>query len=124
MISALRRIWKAAPIATVILGGALLVGAFFAVRLVAFTIYWSDPAHRNQAIEPWMTPGYVAHSWGIPREALFQAIDLPPRPGHPQSIEELAAERGVSVSDLEAQVMAAIEAFRTANPMGPGAGRP
>jgi hypothetical protein len=114
MFAFLRRIWQAAPVATVILGGALMVSLFFAVRLVAFWIYWADPAHRDQAIEPWMTPGYVAHSWDVPREVAFEALDLPPAPGGPRSLQELAAERGVSVDVLAADLQAAIDAFRAA----------
>ncbi|WP_420397652.1 hypothetical protein [Nioella sp.] len=112
MFTFLRRIWQAAPVATVILGGALVVSLFFAVRLVAFWIYWADPAHRDQAIEPWMTPGYVAHSWDVPREVAFEALNLPPAPGRPLSLQELAEERGVSVDVLAAQVQTAINAFR------------
>jgi hypothetical protein len=114
MFAFLRRIWQAAPVATVILGGALAVSLFFAVRLVAFWIYWADPAHRDQAIEPWMTPGYVAHSWGVPREIAFEALGLPPAPGGPRSMADLAAERGVSVAELARDLQAAIDAFRAA----------
>ena len=112
MFAFLRRIWQAAPVATVILGGALAVSLFFAVRLVAFWIYWADPAHQDQAIEPWMTPGYVAHSWGIPREIAFEALGLPPAPGGPRSLQDLAAERGLSPDALAAELQAAIDAFR------------
>ena len=110
MFAFLRRIWQAAPVATVILGGALAVSLFFAVRLVAFWIYWADPAHRDQDIQPWMTPGYVAHSWGVPREVAFEALGIPP--GAPRTIEELARERGVPVETLATDLQAAIDAFR------------
>ncbi len=112
MIPFLKRIWQAAPVATVILGGALAVSLFFAVRLVAFWIYWADPAHRDQAIEPWMTPGYIAHSWGVPRAVAFEALNLPPAPGGPRTIQDLAAERGVSVNVLAQDLQAAIDTFR------------
>jgi len=112
MIPFLKRIWQAAPVATVILGGALAVSLFFAVRLVAFWIYWADPAHRDQAIEPWMTPGYIAHSWGVPREVAFEALNLPPAPGGPRTMQDLAAERGVSVNVLAQDLQAAIDTFR------------
>ncbi|WP_071674836.1 hypothetical protein [Nioella nitratireducens] len=124
MFAFLRRIWNAAPIATVILGAALAVGLFFAARLVAFTIYWADPAHRNQAIEAWMTPAYVAQSWGVPREAMLQGLDLTPRPGHPQSLSEIAAQRGVTLAELEAEILTIIETFRAEHPAGPGGARP
>jgi len=112
MPALLHRIWRAAPVATVILGGALAVSLFFAVRLVAFWIYWADPDHRDQAIAPWMTPGYVAHSWGIPREVAFEALGLPPAAGGPRTLEDLAAERGVPVEALAQDLRAAIDAHR------------
>ncbi|MFO7921581.1 MAG: hypothetical protein R6U99_12390 [Nioella sp.] len=112
MPSLLTRIWRAAPLATVILGLAIVVSLFFAVRLVAFWIYWADPAHQDQAIAGWMTPGYVAYSWDVPREVTFEALDLPARPGEPVTLADLAAERGMSVADLAAELRAAITAHR------------
>jgi len=112
----LRRIWHAAPIATAILGVALLVGGFFAVRLVVFWLYWGDPNHRNQAIEAWMTPRYVAHSWDVPREVLFEALDQPAMPGRPRSLQDLAQERGVPVARLAEDLQAAIDAYRERRP--------
>lgn len=114
MFAFLRRIWQAAPVATVILGGALAVSLFFAIRLVAFWIYWADPAHRDQAIEPWMTPGYVAHSWGIQREIAFETLGLTPNPGGPRTMRELAEAQGISVAQLAQDLQAAIDAFRAA----------
>ncbi len=32
---------------------ALAVTLFFAVRLALFTLYWQDPAHRNEPIAGW-----------------------------------------------------------------------
>ena len=59
-----------------------------------------------------MTPGYVAHSWGVPREVAFEALGLPPSPGGPRTMQELAAERGVTVDALAGDLQAAIDAFR------------
>jgi len=111
--SLLCRIWRAAPIATIILGVAIAVSVFFAVRLVAFWIYWADPAHRNQAIEGWMTPGYVAYSWDVPREVTFGALDLPPKPGERVTLADLAQARGVSVEALAAELRSEISAYRS-----------
>ena len=41
-----------------------------------FTVYWSDPAHRNQNIAGWMTPRYVGHSWQVPPEVIATALGL------------------------------------------------
>jgi hypothetical protein len=91
VIAFVKRLWAAAPVATVILLLALAFGGFFAARTVAFWVYWNDPAHRSQAVAAWMTPGYVAHSWQVPRELVLEAIDAPRNPEGPMSLEIEAA---------------------------------
>lgn len=106
-----------------LLGGfllALAVMAFFAIRTVLFWIYWADPAHRNQAIEPWMTPRYVAHSWHVPPEVVGRALGLVPGGGR-ITLGEIAARDGVSLEEIARRVIAAIEAERAARG-GPGPG--
>lgn len=96
----LRKIWKAAPVATTILFAALAVSVFFAVRIGANWIYWNDPAHRDQHIAGWMTPRYVAHSWNLPPEVIAEAISLQPGEGRPASLDRIADERGIPVEEL------------------------
>ena len=60
----------------------------FAVRGVVFWVYWGDPARHEQAIEPWMTPGYIAHSWRVPRAVVVEALHAPvPPPKGPGGAE-------------------------------------
>lgn len=96
--------------------GAAAVTVFFAVRLVAFSIFWADPAHRDQTVEGWMTPGYVAHSWHVPHEVMVDALAIAPSPDGPPSkrktIEDLAKQRGIPVAQLIAQIDAAIAMHR------------
>ena len=112
MISFVRRIWKAAPIATVLLAVALVAGLFFSVRMTAHWIYWGDDAHRNQPIAGWMTPGYIAHSWHVPREVVIDAIDAPRCPDGPRNLDHLARDQGRPVADLVSEAEAAIAAYR------------
>lgn len=113
MFALARKVWNAAPLATLLLAAALLASAFFGTRAVLFTVYWADPARREQQIAPWMTPGYIAHSWQVPREVVFDALRAPvPPPRGPMNLEELAALNGVSVDELIAEAEAAIAAFR------------
>jgi len=119
-VNKLKTLWKAAPVATSVLALALAVALFFAVRMVSFGIYWSDPAHRNQAIMGWMTPGYVAHSWHVPREVVIDAIGAPKKPDGPRNFDQLATDQGVPVSNLIERADKAIAAFR-ANPPAPDA---
>lgn len=113
MIGFVRRLWAAAPLATLVLAVALAASAFFGTRAVMFSIYWKDPAHREQQIASWMTPGYIAHSWQVPREVVLDALDAPvPPPRGPMNLEELAALNGVSVETLITETETAIAVFR------------
>lgn len=91
---------------------AFAVTLFFVVRMVAFAIYWSDPAHRDQQVQGWMTPGYVAKSWGVPREDirdLFEGLNLTIKP---KPIGRIADENDITLDELTAQIEAAIAAYR------------
>lgn len=125
MIGFVKRMWAAAPIATVLLALSVVAFLFFSVRMTAFWIYWNDPAHHEQQIEDWMTPGYIAHSWKVPLEVVTDALGLPPskaRPG-PISLRKIAEDQGKSVEELQSEVMAAIVAFQ-AGARPPAGGMP
>ena len=113
-----KRAWQAAPVAVVILAGALLAAAFFTVRGLLFWIYWSDPAHRDQQIAGWMTPRYVALSWDIPREVMIDLVGLPRGEGRPQSIAQIAAELGLTTEAFIDRLETGIAAYRSGLPDG------
>jgi hypothetical protein len=133
VITFIKRLWAAAPAATLILGLALAATGFFAIRTALFSVYWHDPAHREQKIEGWMTPGFVAHSWHVPREVVLEAIDAPPSPGHPMNLDAIAQDRDMPVEELIGEIEAAIAASRAEHeppapapappPAGDGAGQ-
>jgi hypothetical protein len=105
------------PVLTAAFVLAVAVTVFFAVRLVLFTLFWADPTHREQPIEGWMSPGYVAHSWDLPREKVAGSLDLEPRTdGRRLTLDEIAEERGVPVADLIATLEAMIAAHRADRP--------
>lgn len=107
-MKALLKLWKDHRIAATAFIVALVVALFFAARLAYFMIYWSDPAHRNQPIEDWMTVGYVARSYGVPRDQLAEAIAVKPSPGQRRTLADIAAERGVDTDTLKAELRQAI----------------
>lgn len=98
------------------LGFALALAAtvFFAARTVMFALYWTDPAHRDEAIEGWMTPRYVAMSWQIPPEIVADAVGLD-RDGSARrtTLADIAAARGVPVEALAAEIEVAVGRFRS-----------
>jgi hypothetical protein len=104
--------WHSRPVLTSAFLLACAVTLFFAGQLVVFTAYWA--MHREMPVEPWMTVGYVARSWGLDPRQLDAAAGLPVPEvkGRPQPLAEIARDRGVAVADVISQVEAAIEALK------------
>ena len=116
-MSVLGRLWRDHRIALLAFVAAVFITLFFAVRLVISGVYWADPTHRDQVPEGWMTPGYVARSWHIPRGALLAELNLPPTSNRPHSFEEIAETRGVPLSQVLGEVSAAIAVLRAKAPV-------
>ena len=106
-------LWRARPRLTAAFLLACAVTLFFAGRFVAYSVYWAT--HQDMPVEPWMTVGYAARSWGLDPRALDAALGLPPPEvkGHAQPLTEIARDRGIPVADLVAEVEAAILALST-----------
>ena len=101
-----------------LLGGAFalsaLLAVFFAGRFVFQVIYWQ--AHAYEPVSAWMTPGYVARSWGVDPKELARTAGLPPlKDGKRRTIETLAAERGVPVETVIDEIEKAVEALKAAS---------
>lgn len=96
----------------------LALGAtiFFGARMVLKTLYWMDPAHQAQALEPWMTPRYIAHGWQVDARALARALGASPDPDERPTLETIAERRGVPLEQViaEAQAFLATHAPGTA----------
>ncbi len=107
------RLWKNHRWLLIAFVVAAALSVFFGVRTVMFTLYWSDPANRDQAIAGWMTPRYVAHSWHVPPEVVQEALGLTgDGAGRRVTLDELATARGIDTATLGAELDAAIAAFR------------
>lgn len=91
-----------------LLGLSLAAMVFFAVRLAADMVYWNDPRHHDQQLEPWMTVGYVARSWDIDRRSLREALELGPAPDHKSSLGQLAHSRNMEFDAYAEDVMQTI----------------
>lgn len=111
---ALTFLWRHHRAALIAMGLALGVAGFFAVRLTVFTIYWADPAHQEQRIEGWMTPGYVARSWEVDPEVIRAALPTPQedRTGTRPTLAQIAEGQGIALPDLIAALDAAIAGAR------------
>lgn len=110
--SALVFLWRHHRAALIGLVLALLLSAMFTARFVMFSLYWADPAHGDQAIEGWMTPHYVARSYGTEPEVIERALGLDRAPAHRRTLDRIAADRGVPLAVLAAEIEAAVDAGR------------
>ncbi len=104
-----------------ILLGALalvvLVTGLFAVRTVRRAMYWR--AHRDEAIRPWMSIPYVAHSYRVPRHVLYEAVGVPPQPHDRRPLKQIAREQNRSVDEVTSVLYDAIARERANHPPGP-----
>lgn len=98
------------PILSSVFGLAMLGLVAFSVGFLREAMYFNDPAHRNQSLEGWMTPGYVGKSWDLPppmvRDTLQLDATMKPN-GRPMMLSEIAALHGVTLADLQSRVEAA-----------------
>jgi len=88
---------------------AFAVTVFFALRAVVFFVYWSDPNHRYQPLEPWMTLGYVAHSYDLSREQMLLLVELPKAPRLRPTLKWVAKSRGIPVEQLISELSKKLE---------------
>lgn len=114
MIARLREAWTRAPWLLSAFALALVLTLYFGISTVLNALYWADPRHINQEIAGWMSPGYVAMSWNVPREVMMEALAREPGITGPHRLEDIAAERGVPLAALIAEVEQAIQAHRDA----------
>ena len=108
MIEKLKKAWKAAPIATVLLVISLVVATGFTVRLAAG--FFRPPPPQEVVLEEWMTPRLISHTWRVPPEILREFLDIERREGRPKNIGQIADDQGVEIEilihDLEGKIIA------------------
>lgn len=100
------------PTAVLVIGLAGL--SWFGVRFVSELLYFSDPAHQEQSLAPWMSPYYVAKSWDLPREVIIREMQLEPDHKQP-TLADVVEHIGITLPELEARIRKAkaeIEAER------------
>lgn len=94
---------------------AAVVTLFFATRMIFFTVYWSDPAHRDQVLQGWMTPGYVAHSWSVPRPVIAETLGDIADVSKGKTLDQIASDTGEPLQDLIVRIETAIAGHRSAH---------
>lgn len=94
---------------------------YHVVRSVRAFLFWRH--HSDEPIQPWMSIGFVAHSYHVPPPALHEALGLPPAPDH-RPLARIAAARRVPYATLRAELYRAIDQARPPRPPKPPADRP
>ena len=95
---------------------ALVVAGLFGVRAVRRAAYWRS--HRDVVIRPWMSVPYVAHSYRVPPNVLYEAIGIPLQSHDRRPIRDIAREQNRSVEEVIATLQNAIARERADNPSG------
>lgn len=115
-------LWRARPWLTSAFLLACAVTVFFAGSFAWHTVYWAT--HQEEPVRGWMTVGYVARSWGLDGREIdrLAGLPLPEVKGRPQTLREIAADRGVPVAEVVAEVEAAVATLRAAE-AGQGKGQ-
>lgn len=105
-------LWRVRPVLTSAFLLACAVTAFFAGSFVWHSVYWAT--HRDAPVRPWMTVGYVARSWDLDGREIdaLAGLPMPEEKGRPQSLREIAGDRGVPVAEVIAEVEAAVAELR------------
>lgn len=116
------QLWRARPVLTSAFLLACAVTLFFAGFTVYRAVYWAN--HREEPVSAWMTVGYIGRSWGLdPREIdAVAGLPLPVERGHPMTLAEIARDRGVPVTNIIAEVEAAIANLRDSKAQTDGTG--
>ena len=110
MISTIRSLWRQSPKLLLSFVVALCLTLFFLGNIVWQAVYWAN--HRDLAVQPWMTVGYIGKSWDLDPPEIDKRAGLPLPDGEPKTLLDIAAERGVPVSDLVALVEETIAQMR------------
>ncbi len=115
MLSALKYFVSKQPLAFGICVLALGTMLVFAVNFALTFVYFHDPEHRNQALEGWMRPRYVAMSYHLPPGVLANILEIAPPPERKArerlTMADVAAQQGVTLEELTARLTLAAAAF-------------
>ncbi len=109
----MRRLWTHHR--TLLLAFAVFLGLAIFFGVGAFRKARDFDAEKEQPIAAWMTPRYVAHSWDMPRDAMMEILGLEPPPPGRQTLEDIAADKGIPVEDYIREIEKGIAAFRAAH---------
>lgn len=101
---------------------SFLLGGVFGVRI---TQMWREsPPHRiretnTEAIQAWMTLGYISKTYGIPLEEFEKSLSLEPTLYQRYSLTKIANQTQQTESELLTKIKEVVAEFQTAHPTPP-----
>ncbi len=104
MLTVVRTFWRKHRLLLLAFIAAIAVTAFFAVRLLVFTLYWADPDHRRQSLEDWMTPRYVAHSYNLPHDVVREVLELDAEEGKRRTLADIADASDLTLEEMQRRI--------------------
>ena len=123
MLKPLRYFWKEHPLALGAFLAAMALIVFFGIRFALGFVYFQDPSHRDEELEPWMTPKYVAMSYRLPREIIREVFQLEGLEGRRVTLEDITEQTGISIDEYQRRVWAAKATYRPQNGRAPQSAR-
>ena len=104
MLKALKYFWHNHKVLLVAFTLAAMLTIAFGVRMLLFGIYWNDPNHQNQPLEGWMTPRYVALSYGLERQDLRRLFELESTPAARETLREIVKRQNATLEALQTRL--------------------
>ena len=101
MQSGIKRLWRDHKLLLLAFLLAATLTIIFAARMVIFSVYWASPDHKNQLLEGWMTPRYIAHSYRLERGDVRRILGFDPAPDSHQRLEDLIKDQSVTMEYLQ-----------------------
>lgn len=96
-------------------GGFVLfstLAVWFGFTFMADAIYFNDPKHKDEELKAWMTPRYIVMSYELPREVVFEVLELSGEPGPGWRMSSVAAAQDMTLDELAAKVREAAKTYR------------
>ena len=102
--TAVRTLWRRHRFLFLAFVAAVVVTVFFAGRLLFFSVYWADPAHRGQPVEGWMTSRYVAHSYDLSHEVIREVLELEAGDGRRRTLSEIVESSDLTLEEIQRRI--------------------
>lgn len=97
----LKHLWQNHKLLLAAFTLAAVLTIAFGVRMLLFSVYWNDPTHQNQPLEGWMTPRYVALSYGLERQDVWRLFGLEQQPETRITLRKIAKTQNQTLETLQ-----------------------